>query len=39
MFARIEHKKAHRFPIEEIVFLVITVGLWIVLVWLLWPHR
>ncbi len=39
MLARIEHQKAHRFRIEEIMFLVITVGPWIVLVWLLWPHR
>ncbi len=33
------HQIAHRFRIEEILFLVITVGPWIVLVWLLWPHR
>jgi hypothetical protein len=39
MLARIEHQKAHRFPIEEIMFLAITVGPWIVLVWLLWPHQ
>jgi len=39
MLARIEHQKAQRFRMEEIVFLVIVVGPWILLVWLLWPQQ